>query len=452
VNGTVRKNRARERDVSAAIGLDRDDGFDSREMLARLESAWQRSDEIFALIAPDALYERPITLRQPFIFYVGHLPAFAWNQILRGLLGREGPEPELDELFARGIDPVGVDRYEPDRAEMWPAPERVTRYRDRVRDAVRDSFDEVAALASADVLAERGRIYRLVIEHELMHHETLLYMVHQLEREKVRKPSRLPAYRSSGAAPSGRVCVEGRDVPLGESFEHLPFGWDNEFPEHVEPVESFDIDRTPVRNREWLEFMDGEGYQRRELWDAESWAWRERVQHDHPAFWVRRAGEWTYRTLFDELPLHQVGDWPVYVSWAEAAAYAKWRGGALPTEAEFHAAADASLGTRDWSAVSGNFDFANWAPVPVGSSAGGAVADLVGNGWEWTRTRFAPFPGFNAWARTYPGYSADFFDEHHYVMLGASFATDRTLVRRSFRNWFQPHYPFVYAKFRCVWR
>jgi formylglycine-generating enzyme required for sulfatase activity len=90
----------------------------------------------------------------------------------------------------------------------------------------------------------------------------------------------------------------------------------------------------------------------------------------------------------------------------------------------------------------------------VGRNAAGesrhGVRDLVGNGWEWTRTVFAGFPGFTAWARTYPGYSADFFDGKHRVILGASWATDRTLVRRSFRNWFQTQYPYVFAKFRCV--
>ena len=88
---------------------------------------------------------------------------------------------------------------------------------------------------------------------------------------------------------------------------------------------------------------------------------------------------------------------------------------------------------------------------PAGASAWG-VHELVGNGWEWTSSVFGPFPGFRAYARTYPGYSADFFDGKHYVMAGASWATDGALVRRSFRNWFQPHYPYVFAKFRCVAR
>jgi iron(II)-dependent oxidoreductase len=429
-------------------------GFDRDALLVRLEAAWRRSDELFRLLTPEALYVRPIALRQPFIFYLGHLPAFGWNQVCRGLLARSGPEPELDDLFARGIDPVGVDRYEPDRPEQWPDPERVIAYRDRVRDALRESLGGVERLVGADVLADNGRIYHLVIEHELMHHETLLYMMHQLDLAWIRKPANVPPYRFGSGAEPGSVLVPAGGVALGERFDAVSFGWDNEFPEKVEDVAAFEIDRTPVRNREWLEFLDAGGYARPELWTPDAWAWLERTGHAHPVFWKKTGRGWRYRTLLDEISLEDAGDWPVYTSWAEATAYARWRGASLPSEAEFHAAADAS-GAGWGERAEGNIDFRSWAPVPVGSdrsaSERGAL-DLIGNGWEWTRSRFEPFPGFSAWARTYPGYSADFFDDAHYVMLGGSWATDRALVRRSFRNWFQPHYPFVYAKLRCVRR
>ena len=101
----------------------------------------------------------------------------------------------------------------------------------------------------------------------------------------------------------------------------------------------------------------------------------------------------------------------------------------------------------------GVFDFASWDPEPAGSHPAGAsawgVEDLVGNGWEWTSSPFAPFPGFRAIA-SYPEYSADFFDGEHFVMKGASPATARELLRPTFRNWFRKHYPYVYATFRCV--
>ena len=168
-----------------------------------------------------------------------------------------------------------------------------------------------------------------------------------------------------------------------------------------------------------------------------------------------------YRTMFGEIRLPL--EWPVYVSHAEASAYANWLGRKLPSEPEFHRAAYGTPGGRDercypWgnealSAEHGNFDFQRWEPLPVGSKPKGASAfgvhDLVGNGWEWTRTQFAPFKGF-APREFYAGYSADFFDGKHYVMKGGSPRTAACMLRRSFRNWFQPHYPYVYATFRCV--
>ncbi len=434
---------------------------DTATLRGRLQAAWDRSDRLLGLLAPEAMYMRPIALRQPFIFYLGHLPAFGWNQVCRGLLEEEGPEPELDELFARGIDPVGVDHYEPDRAEQWPEPERVLAYRDRVREALLGSFERVAARASEDVLAEQGRVYHLVIEHELMHHETLLYMFHALPLALKRRPEGVE-YRFDGRAESGaRVTLGGGRVRMGASSAELRFGWDNEFPACEVEVSDLVMDAAPVRNAEFLRFVEEGGYLRRELWTRAAWAWRDRHAIEHPFGWSRRGRAWSLRTLFDELPLAQAGEWPVSVSFAEASAYARWRGRRLPTEAEVDRAAHGLFDAprpHPWGdaapgAAHGNFDFTHWSPTPVGWHPAGAtpegVLELVGNGWEWTSTVFGPYPGFDAMPE-YPGYSRDFFHGAHYVLRGASWATDRALVRRTFRNWYQPHYPYVFAKFRLV--
>ena len=117
------------------------------------------------------------------------------------------------------------------------------------------------------------------------------------------------------------------------------------------------------------------------------------------------------------------------------------------TEAEYHRA---SAGVN---LHAGHSNFAMWEPVPAGSRPAGVstwgVHDLVGNGWEWTSSIFAPFAGFEAMS-SYPEYSAEFFDGQHYVMKGASPATAKELIRPSFRNWFRPNYPYVYATFRTV--
>ena len=111
--------------------------------------------------------------------------------------------------------------------------------------------------------------------------------------------------------------------------------------------------------------------------------------------------------MFGLIPLPAA--WPVYVSHAEASAYARWRGGRLPTEAEYQRAAYGSpedtarafpWGDAPPDPSRGVFDFAGWDPQPVGTHPAGrsawGVHDLVGNGWEWTSSIFRPFPGFEA--------------------------------------------------------
>jgi len=427
----------------------------------RFRACWARSDQIFDLLEPGAIFERPIALRHPLIFYLGHLPAFAWNQVCRGVLDMPSFRADFDTLFERGIDPIGVDAYE--SSTEWPPIEDVLAYRDRVRSELLDAIAKVAERADNDPLAERGRIFEVAIEHELMHQETLQYILQQLPLESKRRPPSMPPYRFGGAAQSATIEVRGGPVVLGTDFQTVPFGWDNEFPRIEVEVGEFLIDRTPVRNAELLAFVDDGGYRRPELWRDEDWQWRERVGLEHPVFWSRQDDGFSYQTLFDDLPLDRVADWPVFVSHAEAAAYCRWRGCRLATEAELHRAAystpDGGLRNHPWGDGApterhGNFDFRHWAPTPVGCFPDGdsawGVAELVGNGWEWTDTVFAPYPGFSAYIRTYPGYSADFFDGLHRVMLGASWATPTPLIRRSFRNWFQRHYPFMFAKFRCV--
>jgi formylglycine-generating enzyme required for sulfatase activity len=134
----------------------------------------------------------------------------------------------------------------------------------------------------------------------------------------------------------------------------------------------------------------------------------------------------------------------------------------LPTEAEYQRAAYGSdtsdvrqypWGNEPPTAERGVFDFSSWDPEPAGSHPAGrsawGVDDLAGNGWTWTASVFAPFPGFSP-LPSYPEYSADFFDGEHFVMKGASPATASELLRPSFRNWFRPRYPSVYATFRCA--
>ena len=260
----------------------------------------------------------------------------------------------------------------------------------------------------------------------------------------------------------GQPRTESIEIPegsitLGLSRDAADFGWDNEYEAHTVSVPAFAIDRYKVTNGQFLEFTRAGGYQDRSLWTTADWEWKAANDVSHPAFWKRAGDHWHLQTMFEEIPLPLA--WPVYVSHAEASAYARWAGKRLPTEAEWQRAAYGSnessfpWGDDTPRREHGYFDFERWDPSPVDAFPRGRSAfgldGLLANGWEWTATPFEPFEGFKAFP-FYEGYSANFFDGKHFVMKGGSPRTDRSMLRRSFRNWFQPHYPYVYAGFRCV--
>lgn len=433
---------------------------------ARLLSAWARSDELFGLIRDDQLLAKPIVWRHPFLFYVGHLPAFSWNQICGGILKWQSFNPRYDELFCRGIDPdidTGECHWHPEIPDEWPTLEETLAYRDRVRDAILEALDVLPRRSSGDVMAQNGRVFAMVLEHEFMHQETLLYMMQELPLDKKSRPSGALRYTLHGAPVSRSIHIPAGKARLGARFHELDFGWDNEFMATIVNVPAFSIDSLPVTNGEYFEFVDSGSYDEERFWRPEDWKWKRLENKRYPNCWVKQAAGWFYRAMFDHFPLSQVRNWPVYVSLAEARAFARWRGKRLPSEAEFHRAAfsgpDGKESTYPWGESAptprhGNFDFTSWSPAPVGSHPAGVsrwgVTELVGNGWELTDTPFGPFPGFTPYMRSYPDYSKDFFDGKHFVVKGASWATAADLVRPSFRNWYQGHYSYVFAKFRCV--
>ncbi|HEV2177146.1 MAG TPA: SUMF1/EgtB/PvdO family nonheme iron enzyme [Terriglobia bacterium] len=448
------------------------------DLFPRLEEARAITDRLFDVVKPEALYDRPIAERHRIVFYIGHLEAFDWNLFRGRAFAAEPFHPQFDRLFAFGIDPVGGG-LPADQPSDWPRLEEIREYNRRLRQEIDSGLGGGRAGSagaakpggaangpngSATEMPSRDLLLHVAAEHRLMHAETLAYMFHQLPLDH-KFAKMFQASRPTPAVPV--ESLRPIEIPPGTATLGLArgdrFGWDNEFMEHVTEVPGFTIDEYKVTNGEFLKFLREGGYQERSLWDDKAWQWITSAGVRHPAFWSEpdgRDGHWFYRTMSAEIPLP--AGWPVYVSHAEASAYARWAGKRLPTEAEWHRAAygaphgperDYPWGSDAPNARFGNFDSAQWDPTPVNAYPAGrsgyGVADLVGNGWEWTSTVFAPFPGFEPFS-FYPGYSAGFFDGQHYVMKGASARTAACMLRPSFRNWFQPRYPFVYAGFRCV--
>jgi gamma-glutamyl hercynylcysteine S-oxide synthase len=434
-------------------------------MLERLSEARARTDDIFALLTPNAYYDRPIRERHRLIFYLGHLEAFDWN-LLAGPLGLVSRAPELDKLFAFGIDPVdgGLPTDEP---KDWPTIAVVEKYRRDVRDRIDEALRVQDISTSKDGYLADSTLLHVAIEHRLMHAETLAYLLHNVQVDrKIAQPA--PAEDRRRAPENRSVAIPSGIATLGQKRAAGGFGWDNEFDTQQVLVPGFSIDTLPVTNADYLRFMEDGGYETQRFWHAEDWAWIQKDGVKHPHFWSASETpdaenpeqRWNFRMMFGSIGLPL--SWPVYVSHAEASAYAKWAGKKLPTEEQWQRAAYGTPEGRERSypwgeeepeSMHGNFHHKRWDPSgvhdhPEGASAFG-IFDLLGNGWEWTSTPFAPLPGFEPYP-FYKGYSADFFDGKHYVMKGGSARTDSCMLRRSYRNWFQSHYPYVYGSFRCV--
>ncbi len=397
-------------------------------LLAQLNQARTETDRLFTHLDPSALYDRPIAERHRMAFYLGHLEAFDWNQMKQTGMPAASPNPDFDNLFAFGIDPE-PGQLPHDQPSDWPKPEQIHSYNRGVRSTI-----------DRHLLDAPEENVHMMIEHRHMHAETFAYILHNLEPEKKKGPMEhlsvaAPVTQTFVTLPAG-VSTLGKDAGEG-------FGWDNEFKKLSVPVAEFEMSKYKVSNGEYLEYMKLTGAA-------------------PPHYWFQQQGQWFYRGMFQDvaLPLN----WPVYCTWNQASQYAKFHKLELPTEAQFHRAAFGSRMERQerqlpWSSEAadltkqGNFGYAAWNPIAVNASpetdSAFGIAQLIGNGWEWTSTIFAPFEGF-ATSPTYPGYSANFFDNAHYVLKGASPRTSSTLVRRSLRNWFRPEYPYVYATFHLV--
>jgi len=423
-----------------------------------------RTKILFGLVKDEAYYSRPIALRHPIVFYEGHLPAFSFNTLVKRGLGRPSIDASLEALFARGIDPHESSGHNAmavhDAHEGWPTRSAVLQFADEADRQVLDALKHADLDQPGHPLLDRAEAVFAILEHEAMHQETLVYMWHRLPFHQKQPPVDRVAPLDGHVPREEWIQVPAGRATLGLDRDSLVFGWDNERPGASACVNGFDIERHNVSNAAFLEFVEAGGYRDRRWWRPEDWNWLQADKVRHPLFWERHDEAWYWRGMFDLIPLPP--SWPVYVSHAEARAYAEWRGARLPTESEFQRAAYGTTSaverTYPWGEEAptverGAFDFSGWDPHPAGSHPAGRSAwgidDLVGNGWEWTDTVFTPFAGFMPMP-SYPEYSADFFDGEHFVMKGASPVTARELLRPTFRNWFRARYPYVYATFRCA--
>jgi hypothetical protein len=193
-----------------------------KEVQRSFLSARSYTDGFFSLICPDSFYERPVPERHRFIFYLGHLEAFDWNMVCYEDLGLKSSQPELDELFAFGIDPP-PGQLPQDRSSEWPSVPEVRQYNKEVRRIIDENIKDISEVK-----------LQVALEHRLMHFETLTYILHHLSNDQ-KTLSYLPKKLEGFSANHSMIHIPGGFATLGKNPGN-GFGWDNEFGEHQWPV------------------------------------------------------------------------------------------------------------------------------------------------------------------------------------------------------------------------
>lgn len=436
------------------------------------EQLWRYWDVVTSMINHDTmLFEQPIGLRHPFIFYLGHIPAFLDIMLTRhkadpDVMNEHQPltEPTVfADIFERGIDPDMDDPNQcnphslvPIDRDGWPSIKSLLKYQQCVRNRLKlllsrweiedEGEDKDSSENYSNQRRRAGHVVWMCFEHEAMHLETLLYMLVQSSniihpavspplwyenRCLKRSDTSLSIISQANLIPfNGSIVEIGSDESEESSdLKKINLGWDNEHPKRMVSVSSFEIQTRPVTNGEYFLFWKKSN--RSDALTPASWHFEQKDSDDELP---------KVKTSFGLCDLHYALNWPAQVSCEQAEAYATNVGMRLPTEPEW-------IHFRRSTKVQHaklNYGFKSWTPQPLDNER----VHVIGDVWEWTSSVWEYYDGF-ASSKLYPGYSSDFFDGKHRVVLGASWATHPRIAERiSFRNWYQWRYPYVFCGFR----
>jgi iron(II)-dependent oxidoreductase len=389
-------------------------------------------------------------LMSPLVWDLGHIAAFEdlWAGQRAG--GLRPLRPDLAEVY---------DATETPRASRGDVPYlkagEVREFMAAVRERALAVLERSDVSERAGPLTRGGLVWEMLVQHEHQHNETMLQTLGQAE-PGVYRPHRRAEAPVAEPPSEAMVRVEAGSFVMGSAGER--FSYDNERPAHEVHVGAFEVDRNPVTNGAYAEFVERGGYHRRAWWSDEGWSWRAEAAVDRPLRWTADGCERRFERI---APLDSAR--PVmHVSWYEADAYARSVGKRLPTEAEWEKAAawDASAGRSlllPWGDDGAwrdraNLDQTAFGPSPAGAHPEGAspsgALGMVGDAWEWTASDFLPYPGFQAFP--YREYSEVFFGPDYKVLRGGSWATRAHSIRNTFRNWDLAERRQIHAGFRCA--
>ncbi len=421
-------------------------------MVRVLEEGRRRTLALVASVSEADLERVHNPLMSPLAWDLAHIAAYEdlW------LVHRYGERPLLHEDLAATYDAFETPRAQRGDIELL-GPAAARRYLSDVRARVLEVIDERGV--------GDGVLHEMVLRHEHQHNETMLQTLQLASLPDYELAGRRPEPDSASETHTGLELIE---VPAGPCTIGAPadgFAYDNERSRHRVELDAFRMGRTPVTNGAYLHFVRDGGYERREWWCDEGWAWKEEFAITAPGGWT--ADHTAESRLGRVEPLHPNRP-VVHVTWYEADAFARAHGVRLPSEFEWEKAASWDVraqaarpypwGRRRGRAggpipgVHANLDQRGCGTVPVGAYPAGAspygCLDMIGNVWEWTTSTFGGYPGFVAYP--YREYSEVFFGEEYRVLRGGSWATRTQVATTTFRNWDYPQRRQIFAGFRVA--
>jgi iron(II)-dependent oxidoreductase len=428
-----------------------DSASPSKQQIADLlTEARDRTLLLVSSLSDEDLHKQHDPLMSPIIWDIGHIAHFEELWLTRNL---DGPI-EFSEM------PGLYNPFEHPRATRaslaLPTLAEMTRRLREIRSRVLDRLDEMV-FDEGNPLLRGAYVYHMVLQHEYQHNETILQTL-QLKKGEAYRAPRSAVFAPLESRANAMVPFAGGRVAVGT--DDRTRAYDNERPRHDIELHPFEIDRDPVSNARYLDFIADDGYRRLDLWSAAGQRWLAESGACAPKYWEQDGDEWVTRSM-DTVRQADPARPVVHVCYYEAEAFARWDGKRLPTELEWEAAASWNPSTQQaaqfpWgesaSPDKANIDQLAFDTAPIGSfekniSPIGCYG-MIGDAWEWTSSDFAGYPGFESFP--YKEYSEEFFGSEYKVLRGGSWATRPGAIRNTFRNWDYPIRRQIFSGFRCA--
>ena len=377
----------------------------------------------------------------PTKWHLAHTSWFFETFVVKVWMPRYRSEvPQYAYLFNSYYNAAG-DMHRRDLRGLISRPTVAETY--RFRESIDQCVGELLAGADDALLDEIEPILILGLNHEQQHQELLLTDIKHVLAQNPLYPvfcETVPPSENGPVAPQRFIEFDETIATIGHAG--AGFSYDNEGPQHRALVPRFSLSNRLITNGEYLEFMEAGGYTRPEFWLSLGWTTVNEQRWRAPLYWIERDGEWWNFTLSG---LRRVNESePVtHISYFEADAYANWAGARLPTEFEWERAAAPFP-------IAGNFvDDERFHPAPATASDNGALQQIYGDTWEWTRSAYLPYPGYRAGPGALGEYNGKFMC-NQMVLRGASCATSRNHMRLTYRNFFQPEKRWQFTGIRLA--